>query len=200
MTRKLLEKSLLLATHNQGKVREFQPLFAPYGISLCDSASLKLPEPEETGDSFIDNAVLKAAEAANSSNMVALADDSGLCVEALGGLPGIYSARWAGVPRDFDAAMAKIAALLEGKENWRACFVAALALVWPDGHTHTVEARVEGTLIWPMRGAKGFGYDPMFQPDGYQQSFAEMPSNLKEQLSHRTKAFELLAAQCLIKI
>jgi XTP/dITP diphosphohydrolase len=195
---------LVIATHNAGKLAEFRTLFAGRGLDLVSAGELGLPEPEETGTTFIANAILKAEAAARSANLPALADDSGLCVDALGGDPGIYSARWAGKPADFGAAMIRIGTLLDEKgastrEARRAHFVAALALVWPDGTREVVEGKVFGTLVAP-RGALGFGYDPMFVPDGHDRSFGEMgadekhgiPADGSEALSHRARAFQML--------
>ena len=202
---------LVIASHNQGKVREIAALLGPYGIEPVSAASLDLPEPEETGTNFIDNADLKARAAADLSGMVALADDSGLCVEALGNRPGIYSARWAlaeeaRVPadddpghvdgeRDFMRAMSRVQTELEalGPEvNRNAHFVCALAVCWPDGHSEWFEGRVDGTLVWPPRGERGFGYDPMFVPVGREQTFGEMDQDEKHRISHRADAFRKL--------
>jgi XTP/dITP diphosphohydrolase len=195
---------LVIATHNAGKLREMSELLAPYGIATVSAGELGLPEPEETGETFIANAVLKAAAAAKAAKLPALADDSGLCVDALDGAPGIYSARWA--QKDFAGAMARINALLDEKQipaaERRGHFVAALALVWPDGMQEIVEGKVFGRLVTP-RGALGFGYDPMFQPDGHDRTFGEMsaeekhgiPADGSEALSHRARAFQMLARQ-----
>jgi len=160
---------LVAATHNAGKLREFRELLAPYGIEMLSAGDLALPEPEETGATFEANALLKARAAAEGARLPALADDSGLCVEALGGAPGIYSARWAGASKDFSAAMARIERELlsaGAPQPWRAHFISALALAWPDGHVEYFEGRVDGRLIFPPRGVNGFGYDPIFLPDG----------------------------------
>ena len=210
-TRKLDAGKLVIASHNPGKVREIAALLGPYGIAPVSAAELDLPEPEETGTSFIDNADLKARAAADLSGMVALADDSGLCVEALGNRPGIYSARWAlaeeaRVPadddpghvegeRDFMRAMSRVQTELEalGPEvNRNAHFVCALAVCWPDGHSEWFEGRVDGTLVWPPRGERGFGYDPMFVPAGREQTFGEMDQDEKHRISHRADAFRKL--------
>jgi len=197
---------LLIATHNPGKLAELRDLLAPYGIDAVSAGELGLPEPEETGASFADNARIKAASAATASGLPAFADDSGLCVEALGGAPGIQSARWAGESKDFAAAMARIERELQasGSANRRARFVSALCVAWPDGHIEAFEATVSGTLVWPPRGTQGFGYDPMFQPDGHARTFGEMPSEEKhglpprgKGLSHRARAFAMLAEACL---
>lgn len=207
--RRLRERRLVLASHNGGKVKEFADLFRPYRIEVVSATALGLAEPEESGASFAENAALKARLAAGASGVVALADDSGLAVDALDGDPGIYSARWAGPARDFSAAMRQVEDELKarGARNpsaRRASFVAALCLAWPDGHTEAVEGRVAGTLIWPPRGDSGFGYDPMFLPDGEALTFGEMTAEEKHGraggkpgLSHRARAFAALAEACL---
>ena len=199
--RRFSEPQLIIASHNAGKVREIGELLAPYGADVISAAELNLAEPDETGVTFIENAVLKAQAAAKASGLPALADDSGLAVDALGGEPGIYSARWAGTERDFSLAMKtvndKIAARQATGENNRAAhFVCALALCWPDGHCETIEGYVHGDLIWPPRGEQGFGYDPMFVPHGHQRSFAEMDPQEKHAMSHRADAFKQLVAAC----
>jgi len=196
MARKFTASQLLLATHNKGKLREIAELLAPFKIAVVSVGALGLPEPDETGDSFIANAELKAHAAAAAAKLPALADDSGLAVEALGGAPGIYSARWAGPDKDFSAAMARVERELAGKSARRAHFVCALALAWPDGHCDTFEGKVFGTLVWPPRGAHGFGYDPMFLPDGYTETFGEMDPAQKHAISHRAAAFRQLIAAC----
>ena len=185
---------LLIASHNEGKVRELGELFAPYGIDCVSAGSLGLPEPEETGDTFEANALLKAHAAAKGSGMLALADDSGLEVEALGGDPGIYSARWAGPKKDFDLAMTRVHEALEatGGGFTRANFACALALAAPNGDDIVFIGRVFGAIQWPPRGALGFGYDPIFVPEGHTETFGEMDSALKNDLSHRMRAFEQL--------
>ena len=198
--RRLPPGKLVIASHNEGKVREIRALLAPYGIEPVSAASLDIPEPEETGASFAANAELKARFSADCSGLVALADDSGLCVEALGGDPGIYSARWAGEPRDFGAAMALVHQRLDetGPDAGRdAHFVCALSLCWPDGHIETFEGRVDGTLTWPPRGDKGFGYDAMFVPLGATQTFGEIDPDAKHAISHRADAFAKLVAAVL---
>lgn len=190
---------LVIATHNPGKLREIAALIEPLGLSCLGAEELGLPEPEEIGVTFADNADLKAREAADLSGLPALADDSGLCVDALHGRPGIFSARWAedevGI-RDWTRAMARVWREVEaaGPEVGRdAHFVCSLAIAWPnDGQTETFEGRVDGTLVWPPRGARGFGYDPMFQPVGYDETFGEIEPNLKHQISHRADAFRKL--------
>jgi XTP/dITP diphosphohydrolase len=200
---------LVIATHNPGKLAEMRELLAPYGIAAISAGELGLAEPDENGMSFIENACIKARAAAQASQSPALADDSGLAVEALDGAPGIHSARWAGPDRDFHRAMETIEQELRARgatspERRRAHFVSALCLAWPDGHTEPFEARVGGALVWPPRGDRGFGYDPMFLPDGQQRTFGEMSSEEKHGLpprgrglSHRARAFLKLAEACL---
>jgi XTP/dITP diphosphohydrolase len=192
---------LVVASHNPGKVREFGELLAPLGAELVSASELGLPEPEETGASFAENARIKALAAAEVSGSVALADDSGLAVAALGGAPGIHSARWAGSGRDFAEAMVRIEKELEERGardpgQRRAAFVAALCLAWPDGHCEDFEGRIEGTLVWPFRGDRGFGYDPMFLPEGFDRTFGEMEPDEKHAISHRARAFRQLVAAC----
>lgn len=199
---------LVIATHNPGKLAEMRDLLAPHGIDAISAGELGLPEPDETGTTFQANARIKADAAAQAAQLPAFADDSGLVVDALDGAPGIYSARWAGPSKDFNAAMKQIERLLQERgatepEQRRAHFVSALCVTWPDGHREEVEARCDGTLVWPPRGALGFGYDPMFQPDGEARSFGEMPSEEKHGLpphgrglSHRAKAFVKLQERC----
>ncbi len=188
---------LLIATHNNGKAREISELLAPYVKTFVTAGDLDLPEPEETGKTFAENAILKAQAAAQASGRVSLADDSGLAVNALNGDPGIYSARWGGPEKDFNLAMQKVHEALGGTEDRSAYFVCVLALGWPDGHSEVFEGRVNGTIIWPMRGDKGFGYDPVFQADGYDITFAEMAPSDKHAISHRANAFDLLVKNCL---
>lgn len=193
--RKLQPGKLVIASHNEGKVREIRALLAPYGVEPVSAASLDLPEPDETGTTFVANAELKALQAADFSGFPALADDSGLCVEALGGEPGIFSARWAGPTKDFSLAMALVERNLAetGPNPSRdAHFVCALALAWPDGHVEWFEGRVDGTLVWPPRGANGFGYDSMFRPNGHAETFGEMDPEAKHAMSHRADAFRQL--------
>ncbi len=199
--RRFSEPQLVIASHNAGKVREIGELLAPYGADVISAAELSLPEPDETGVTFTENAVLKAQAAAKASGLPALADDSGLAVDALGGEPGIYSARWAGAERDFSLAMKTVndeiaARQAAGENNRTAHFICALALCWPDGHCETFEGYVHGDLIWPPRGEQGFGYDPMFVPHGHQRSFAEMDPQEKHAMSHRADAFKQLVAAC----
>ena len=187
-------KTLVIASHNPGKVREIDDLLQPFGIETVGAAALGLVEPEETGTTFAENAALKARAAARAAKLPALADDSGLAVAALDGAPGIYSARWAGPKKDFAIAMQKVEDALKGKSDRRAAFVAALALAWPDGRCDVFEGRVEGTLAWPPRGEKGFGYDPIFVPAGHTITFGEMEPAKKHTMSHRAKAFAKLVA------
>ncbi len=201
---------LVVASHNAGKVREIVDLLGPFGFTIRSAAELGLPEPEETGDTFEANAILKARAAAEASGLPALADDSGLAVNALGGDPGIYSARWAGPDKDFGRAMGLVEERLQeagarSKEERRAHFVSALALARPGAEALTFIGRVDGTLVWPPRGDQGFGYDPMFLPDGYDRTFGEMSAEEKhgwrpggaQALSHRARAFRLFALECL---
>jgi len=196
--RKLGPGKLVVASHNEGKVREIRALLAPYGIEPVSAAELDLPEPDEIGVNFIENADLKARQAADLSGLPALADDSGLCVEALGDRPGIFSARWAEGPdgsRDFHRAMQRVEDELQalGPDVSRdAHFACALAVVWPDGESEWFEGRVEGTLVWPPRGESGFGYDPVFLPLGRDETFGEMDQAEKHRISHRAEAFRKL--------
>ncbi len=193
---------LLLASHNPGKVREIGELLKPYGVEVISAGDLNLPEPEETGATFEANAILKAEAAASGANLPALADDSGFAVAALNGDPGVYSARWAGPEKDFYKASETIVKKLEESDanNRSAAFICALALAFPDGReTLTFEGRIEGRFVWPPRGDKGFGYDPVFVPDGYGETFAEMNPDLKNKISHRAQAFEKFVQQCFCK-
>ena len=192
---------LLVATHNAGKLEEIADLLGPYGVEVVSAASFGLPEPEETEDSFVGNARIKAHAASKATGLPALADDSGICVDALDGAPGVYTADWAETPfgRDFTLAMTR---------TWEACeavaaphprlaqFRCTLVLAWPDGTDLVFEGQASGRLVWPMRGAQGHGYDPMFQPDGFDQTFAEMDRSVKGQLSHRADAFRKLVTRC----
>ena len=187
---------LVIASHNLGKVREIGELLAPFGTETVSAGELGLPEPVEDGLTFIANAEIKAVAAATKSGLPALADDSGLEVEALGGEPGIYSARWAGPSKDFTVAMAAINKKLSGTTNLRANFTCALTLAWPDGHMESFEGKVFGSLTWPLRGDKGFGYDPMFIPTGHSVTFAEMDPSEKHAMSHRAHAFRQLIDAC----
>jgi XTP/dITP diphosphohydrolase len=194
--RKLAPGKLVIASHNPGKVREIAALLEGHGLDVVSAASLDLPEPEETGTTFVMNAELKARAAADLSGLPALADDSGLCVDALDGDPGIFSARWGGPDKDFGMAMRliedhlrRIEAEMGTPPARTAHFVCALALAWPDGHVEWFEGRVDGTLAAPVRGDKGHGYDPMFVPDGHDRTFGEMDDALKNEISHRADAF-----------
>ncbi len=197
--RRLIPGKLVLASHNAGKLREIAPLVAPFGIEPISAGALGLPEPEETGDTFIANAALKALAAAQATGLPALADDSGLTVAALGGAPGLYSARWAGETKDFGLAMARV------EREWResgstdrgAAFVCALALAWPDGHVECFEGAIHGDLVFPPRGDRGFGYDPIFIPEGRSETFAEIDPAEKHAMSHRARAFAQLVNHCL---
>ena len=194
--RRLRPGRLVIASHNPGKVREIAALLEPHGVEAVSAAALDLPEPEETGTSFVMNAELKARAAADLSGLPALADDSGLCVEALGGEPGIFSARWAGEAKDFGLAMRlvedNLARIPEAPRD--AHFVCALALAWPDGHVEWFEGRVDGTLVWPPRGKNGFGYDAMFVADGHCETFGEMMFETKHAIGHRADAFRQMIA------
>ena len=195
-TRRITGGRLAIATHNPGKLVEIAELLRPYGVEIVGAAALGLPEPEETGTTFEANAALKALAAARASGLPALADDSGLAVTALGGAPGIYSARWAGPTKDFAAAMQHVERALAGAPDRRAAFVAALALAWPDGEVEIFRGEVSGTLVFPPRGTHGFGYDPIFVPTGGTQTFGEMVPAAKHAISHRARAFAKLVAAC----
>jgi len=198
MARRFAGGRLAIASHNPGKVREIAELLAPFGVETVGAAALGLPEPEETGATFAENAEIKARAAAEGAGLPALDDDSGLAVAALEGAPGIRSARWAGPDKDFAAAMAEIERRLAaaGGDDRRAAFVCALALCWPDGQCVGFEGRVEGSLVWPPRGARGFGYDPVFLPEGGALTFGEMEPEDKHAISHRARAFRRLVAAC----
>ena len=211
MSHRPIAGRLVIATHNTGKLAEMRELLAVYGVDAISAGELKLPEPEETGTTFRANARIKAEAAAKASNLPAFADDSGLTVDALDGQPGIHSARWAGPDKDFRFAMNKIQSLLmergaKAAERRRGHFVSALCVAWPDGHVEEFEATVDGTVVWPPRGTLGFGYDPLFLPDGQTQTFGEMSAEEKHGLpphgrglSHRARAFLKLAEACLGK-
>jgi XTP/dITP diphosphohydrolase len=211
MAHRRITGRLVIATHNPGKLVEMRDLLSIYGVEAISAGELGLPEPDETGTTFRANARIKAKAAAKAANMPAFADDSGLVVDALNGDPGIYSARWAGPEKDFRAAMNKIQSLLvergaKAPEQRRGRFVSALCVAWPDGHVEEFEATVDGTIVWPPRGTLGFGYDPLFKPDGHDRTFGEMPSEEKHGLpphgrglSHRARAFLRLADACLSK-
>ena len=208
MPRRIIGR-LVIATHNPGKLAEMRELLAPYGIEAVSAGELGLSEPDETGDTFQANARIKAVAAAQAAKLAAFADDSGLVVDALDGAPGIYSARWAGPSKDFNGAMTRIERLLQERgattpDKRKAHFVSALCVAWPDDHLEEVEARADGTLVWPPRGGAGFGYDPAFLPDGHTRTFGEMTSIEKHGLpplglglSHRARAFVKLAEICL---
>ncbi|MCO6418319.1 non-canonical purine NTP pyrophosphatase [Siccirubricoccus sp. KC 17139] len=198
--RRLAPGRLVLATHNAGKLREVSALLAPYGLEVVSAGSLGLPEPAETEESFLGNAGIKALAAARATGLPALADDSGFSVAALDGAPGVRTADWAMQPdgsRDYAMAMAKVAALAAPHADRRAWFTCALVLAWPDGHTEGFEGKVEGSWVHPPRGERGFGYDPMFLPAGGIETFGEMAPEAKHAISHRARAFALLAAACL---
>lgn len=200
--RRLTAGRLVLASHNQGKLREIAELVAPYGLEVLSAASFGLSEPAETEDSFAGNALIKAHYAADATGLPALADDSGLAVAALNGQPGVYTADWAETPtgRDWMLAMRKVEDKLQalGPDVSRAAtFVCTLALAWPDGHRQIYEGRVDGHIIWPPRGDRGFGYDPVFVPAGHDRTFGEMEPAAKHAISHRARAFALLRAECL---
>jgi XTP/dITP diphosphohydrolase len=203
MTRRLVPGTrIVVASHNPGKVREILDLVAPHGLGVVSASELGLPEPEETGATFAANARLKAEAAAQRAGLPALSDDSGLEVEALGGEPGIYSARWAGPSKDFALAMGRVADEVRQRGGWkdpgpRANFTAVLCLAWPDGELAVFEGKVYGHLVWPPRGTRGFGYDPMFVPDGHTLTFGEMEPDAKHAISHRARAFEGFARACL---
>ena len=194
--RRFAEPLLVVATHNPGKLVEIADLLRPYGISTVSARALGLAEPEETGTTFEANAELKAHAAARGVGLPALADDSGLAVHGLGGAPGIVSARWAGSRKDFSVAMARVQRELADNADRRAHFVAVLALAWPDGHCETFRGEVHGHVVWPPRGTKGFGYDPIFVADGYDITFGEMEPATKHDVSHRAVAFRKLVAAC----
>lgn len=201
MARRFEGSRLVVASHNDGKVREIAELLNDKGISPVSARALGLPEPEETGSSYAQNAMLKARAAAKAAKLPALADDSGLSVDALDGAPGIYSARWAGPERDFLHAMREVERCLRernalGSNERRARFYCALALAWPDGHAETFMGSVDGHLVWPPRGLNGFGYDAMFVPDGYSETFGEMEPAKKHRISHRAQAFAALIKAC----
>ncbi len=196
MARRFAGETLIFASHNPGKLREISDLMAPFDVAVTSAPELGLPEPEETGGSFAENAEIKAQAAARAAGAAALADDSGLVVAALGGAPGIHSARWAGKDRDFAAAMKRVEAELADAPGRSAHFTAALALAWPDGHCETFEGRIRGSLVFPPRGTRGFGYDPIFLPDGHAVTFGEMDPDEKHAISHRARAFAKLIAAC----
>ena len=189
---------IVLATHNKGKVAEISDLLGEYATTFYSAGDLGLSEPVEDADTFIGNAEIKAQSAARESGKISLSDDSGLCVVALNGDPGVYSARWAGPDKDFGVAMAKIEAALEGHSNHDAYFICVLSMAWPDGHVESFEGRVNGHLEFPPRGDRGFGYDPIFVPEGYDITFAEMDPAQKHAMSHRAAAFKKLVSVCFV--
>jgi len=211
MAHRRITGRLVIATHNPGKLAEMRDLLSAYGVEAVSAGDLGLSEPDETGTTFRANAHIKAEAAAKAAHLPAFADDSGLTVDALGGEPGIYSARWAGPDKDFRAAMNKVQSLLvehgaKTPEQRRGHFVSALCVAWPDGHVEEFEATVDGTIVWPPRGTQGFGYDPLFKPDGHERTFGEMSAEEKHGLpprgmglSHRARAFLKLAEACLAK-
>jgi len=210
MNHRRIADRLVIATHNPGKLKEMRELLAPYGVDAVSAGELGVAEPEETGTSFRDNARIKAKAAAAATTLPAFADDSGLVIDALDGAPGIHSARWAGPDRNFAHAMEKVEAELNARgahnsQARRAHFVSVLCVAWPDGHVEDFEGRIDGALVWPPRGARGFGYDPMFLPDGHARTFGEMSAEEKhglppkgQGLSHRARAFLKLAEACLV--
>jgi XTP/dITP diphosphohydrolase len=189
-------QKLVLASHNKGKLREIEDLLRPLGIEVVSAGELGLPEPEEDAPDFAGNARIKAVAAATASGLPALSDDSGFCVASLGGAPGVYSARWAGPAKDFGHAMATVHERMGDDPDRRAWFIAALCLAWPDGHTETFMGRVDGVVVWPPVGDKGFGYDPMFVPAGMQQTFGEIDPEEKHAVSHRARAFAQVLTAC----
>lgn len=199
MARRLAGGTLVVATHNPGKLAEMEDLLRPYGVKVVSAGALGLPEPEETGATFEANAALKARAAAMASGLPSLADDSGLVVLALDGAPGIYSARWAGETKDFGPAMMRVERELGGKTDHRAYFVAVLALAWPDGHIEMFRGEVHGSVVFPPRGTLGFGYDPIFLPAGKTETFGELAPETRMQISHRCVAFRQLVAACFTR-
>jgi len=211
--RKLDTKTIVVASHNAGKIREIEDLIGPFGFSAKSAAELKFEEPDETGTTFEENATIKALASAKASGLPALSDDSGLVVDALDGAPGVYTANWAEKEdgtRDFAMAMEKVEKALADKgvtdaKDRTARFVSVLCLAWPDGHTELFRGEVDGTVVWPPRGSQGFGYDPVFQPEGYETTFGEMSAEEKHgwkpgdaaALSHRARAFKLFVETCL---
>ena len=204
-----LSGRVVIATHNPGKLREMQELLTPFGIEAVSAGELGLPAPDETGHMFAENAAIKAHAAAKAAGLPALSDDSGLCVHALDGAPGLFTADWAGPEKDFPAAMARVERELQKRNatDRSAHFVSALVIAWPDGHEELFEGRVFGRVVWPPRGSQGFGYDPLFQPDGHERTFGELSADEKHgtdwsqpeprALSHRARAFVALAKGCL---
>ncbi|WP_299608387.1 RdgB/HAM1 family non-canonical purine NTP pyrophosphatase [uncultured Tateyamaria sp.] len=201
MTRRFEGDRILVATHNAGKLEEMEQLFQPFGVTVVGAADMDLPEPEETETTFVGNARIKAHAAVKATGLPALADDSGIEVDGLGGAPGVYTADWAETPegRDFMMAMTRTHTELttcNASQPWTARFCSTLVLAWPDGHDEVFAGTVEGTLVWPVRGQLGHGYDPMFQPVGYDRTFAEMSADEKNAISHRADSFKKLIAGC----
>ena len=190
-------EKLVVASHNPGKLVEIAQLLAPRGLEVISAGSLGLPEPDETEPNFVGNARLKALAAATATGLPALSDDSGFCVAALDGAPGVHSARWAGSAKDFAGAMARVHSGCGDSADDRAWFVCVLCLAWPDGHTASFMGRIDGTRVWPPRGTLGFGYDPMFQPAGVALTYGEFAPDQKHATSHRARAFHQLVASCL---
>ena len=195
--RRLEPGRVVIATHNQGKLREIAAFLAPFGLDAVSAGQLGLPEPEETGTTFRANAELKALAAAHAAKVPALADDSGVAITALNGAPGIYTARWAGPTKDFRIAMERANREIGANPDRSAKFISALTLAWPDGHVETFQGEIGGVLIWPPRGERGFGYDPMFVPEGYAETFGEMDPAIKHAISHRARSFRMLREACL---
>ena len=189
-------EKLVLASHNQGKLREIEALLRPHGIDVVSAGALGLPEPVEDAPDFAGNARIKALAAATATGLPALSDDSGFCVAALNGDPGVLSARWAGPSKDFAAAMALVHERMGNAPDKAAWFVAALCLAWPDGHTETFLGRIDGIVVWPPRGTRGFGYDPMFEPEDASITFGEMDPDEKHAISHRARAFKQMMEAC----
>ena len=198
MPRRFTEKKLIVASHNAGKVKEIGALLAPFGLTVVSAGDLGLPEPDEDGETFLDNADIKSLAAAQAGNLPALADDSGLSVDALYGDPGIYSARWGGPDKDFNMAMETVINKADEADygNRAAHFTCALSLAWPDGHVEHFEGKVFGDLVWPKKGKNGFGYDPFFMPEGHEITFGEMDPDQKHEMSHRANAFRLMIDAC----
>ena len=198
MHRRFTEDKIVVASHNLGKVREIRELLKPFSVETMSAGELNLDEPDETETTFRGNAILKAKAAAEASQLPALSDDSGLCVDAIGGDPGIFSARWAGPRKDFSIAMAKVHEALEalGDVQHDAHFTCALCLAWPDDHVEVFEGYVHGTIVWPPKGDKGFGYDPIFVPNGFDLTFGEMDPDQKHAMSHRADAFGQMIHAC----
>ena len=195
--RRLRPGRLVIATHNAGKLAVMVELMAPFGMDVVSAGQLGLPEPEETGATFRANAELKALAAARAADLPALADDSGVDVAALGGAPGIYTARWAGPTKDFRIAMERTHREIGANPDRSARFISCLTLAWPDGHTESFQGEIAGLLVWPPRGTRGFGYDPMFVPEGHRETFGEMDPAIKHAISHRARSFAMLREACL---